>query len=203
MPAAGRFLPRHRFCNLTVPDNNPRGYRYRPRARKKGEVEDRRSRTSPTTASVCRRWCILAEGAAGSTVAKFVGPTGAGRNGAVAAPSYVGCPVWRHPHRQRRSSRHQASRRCAAISACSRTARCSIARSPTIHIGKPDATQAELEEAARLAEAHDHPAPIAVTRPGRRARNHAIGRRTPAVGDVRRCSGDPPPILIPDEATSA
>ena len=73
-----------------------------------------------------------------------------------------------------------------------------------LRFGKPDATQRELEEAARAANApriHLAPAPR-VRHRGRRAGGPAVGRPAPAAGDCKGAIEGCPDLLL-DEALSS
>jgi ATP-binding cassette, subfamily B, heavy metal transporter len=72
-----------------------------------------------------------------------------------------------------------------------------------IRYGRPDASDEEVEEAARLAQIHDFVMTCRrATTPGGRARAQAVGRREAARGH-RPHHPEGPPILVLDEATSA
>jgi ABC-type multidrug transport system fused ATPase/permease subunit len=73
-----------------------------------------------------------------------------------------------------------------------------------LRVGKPDATEAEMREAAARAQALDFidRNPEGLEAPHRRARPASVRRRAPALAIARALLKNPP-ILILDEATSA
>ena len=128
----------------------------------------------------------------GRTVA-LIGHTGSGKTTlASLVPRFYDVTAGRVHDRRRRRARRRRSPRCGARSASSRRIRSSSRRpcARTSRSARPDATDEEVERAARLAQAHEfiERAARRLRHGDRRARDHALGRPAPADRDRARAA---------------